>query len=206
MSPEVQRRLFDPFFTTKGPGGSGLGMSIVYGIVQRHGGTIEVDSKLQEGTTFRIGLVAAESGAASSAEARASDWGRIEKGSGSVLVVDDEAEIRQLVADILEAAGYGVEMAENGAEAVKILNEAPFDLVVTDLGMPGMSGWEVAEQSRRILPETPVLLLTGWGAALSSEEVEKRGIARALQKPFDMQDLLATVHSLLEARTLKKSA
>jgi PAS domain S-box-containing protein len=204
MPPEVQRRLFDPFFTTKGSNGTGLGMSIVYGIVRRHGATIEVKTRLREGTEFRI-----EFSAAASDDRPTSDETQDEEcfsGSGRILVVDDEPEIRSLVEDILTEAGYEVQTAEDGTRALEALRSSSFEMVITDLGMPDITGWEVAREAREAHPEVALILITGWAAALDPKEVERHGIDRTLRKPFEMVDLLRGVSELLGTRGIRRSA
>jgi len=203
MTEEVQRRLFDPFFSTKGVKGTGLGMSIVYGIVTRHGGEIEVQTVESEGTTFVISLPASKEQGVPHATGPASE---LLVGAGRVLVVDDEEDIRTLAAEILREGGYDVETAEGGPDAVARMEHSHFDLLLTDLGMPDMSGWEVARACRERRPGIRVLLLTGWGATLDPAEVKRNGIDRTMQKPFHLRDLLAAAHDLLGGAPLRKSA
>jgi PAS domain S-box-containing protein len=203
MSAEVKRRLFDPFFTTKGEKGNGLGMSIVYGIVRRHGGEITFMSEPNEGTMFQVTLPGlAEKAAKSPALATET----LLVGCGRVLVVDDDDDIRTLVADILAAAGYEVEMAAGGAEAVDQVRSKTFDLVVSDLGMPDVTGWDVARESRAAQPGLRFILLTGWGATLDPEEVKRHAIDRTLKKPFEMNDLLRAVSDVLRTVGVKRAA
>jgi PAS domain S-box-containing protein len=204
MSPEVQRRLFDPFFTTKGSRGNGLGMSIVYGIIRRHGGDITVKSELNQGTSFEITFPAL-AGTLAAPEADAAEVGSL-TGSGRILVVDDEEDIRTLVAEILEDSGYHTMIARGGAEAIEMVQANPFDLVVTDLGMPVVSGWDVAREAHRVSPDVRLLLLTGWGSTLDPREVERNGIDRTLKKPFEMNVLLKAVHELLDGTEVRKIA
>ncbi len=205
MSPEVQRRLFDPFFTTKGPRGNGLGMSIVYGIIRRHGGDIEVQSERNQGTLFRVSLPALGQEGLVEDPAPAEEAPSLE-GSGRILVVDDEDDIRELVAEILADAGYEVSVARDGTEAVERVRERCFDLVVTDLGMPSVTGWDVAREARAAQPGIRLILLTGWGSTLDAGEVERHGIDRTLKKPFDMNVLLSAVGEVTGNVTLRRSA
>ncbi len=204
MSPEVQRRLFDPFFTTKGARGNGLGMSIVYGIIRRHGGDVVVKSERDQGTLFEVTLPALAA-SLRSPDAEPPET-RSFTGSGTVLVVDDEEDIRTLVSEILEDAGYRTTIAPGGAEAVDLLRSRSFDLVVTDLGMPVVGGWDVAREARSAWPDVRLLLLTGWGSTLDSAEVERYGIDRTLKKPFEMNELLGVIHELLDDPEIRKSA
>jgi PAS domain S-box-containing protein len=203
MSQEVQQRLFDPFFSTKGSGGTGLGMSIAYGTIQRHGGQIQVTSSEGAGTTFSISFPFSSD---------QEDWEDgpdsrlIEGASGRVLVVDDEEDVRVLVADIIREGGFEVETASGGAEALGLAKGRKFDVLVTDLGMPGMSGWEVARSCREQEPDISVILLTGWGATIDAGEAERAGVDRVLKKPFDMKELLRAVHELMADQGLAESA
>jgi CheY-like chemotaxis protein len=202
MSPEVQRKLFDPFFSTKGPRGTGLGMSIAYGTIRRHGGEIEVATEEGVGTTFRIAFPAADPAERSSrmmSTGESAAFGSLEipRGSGTVLVVDDEPDLRELVSEVLQEGGYKVTIASGGEEALALAAKNRFDLVVTDLGMPGVSGWDVAKGCRELQPHIFVILLTGWGAELDLVRAEQAGIHRILKKPFDMGDLL---HAVQEVR------
>jgi PAS domain S-box-containing protein len=197
MSPEVQRRLFDPFFSTKGPQGTGLGMSIAYGTIRRHGGEIEVTTEEGAGTTFRIAFPsAAERTEPTSRATGRGDSKELVRGSGRILVVDDEQDLRELVAEVLQEGGYEVTIAGGGEEALAAAGKERFDLVVTDLGMPGMSGWDVAKGCREMQPHVFVILLTGWGAELDLARAEQNGIDRVLKKPFDMGDLLRAVREV----------
>jgi CheY-like chemotaxis protein len=204
MSPEVKRRLFDPFFTTKGEKGNGLGMSIVYGIIRRHGGDIEVLSEADEGTMFRVQLPAL-AGEARPPE-RAADPSLPTHPGGRILVVDDEVDIREVVADILRDAGYEVDVADGGAAALTLVQERPYDLIITDLGMPGVGGWTVALESRAAQPAVRLVLLTGWGATLDPDEAARKGIDRILKKPFDMVDILRTAADFLAPAEARRAA
>ena len=195
MTPEVRRRLFDPFFTTKGAQGTGLGMSVAYGIARRHGVDVVVESEVGVGTLFRFTFPELPAG-----ERMIEDRKRSEEpieGTERVLVVDDQEEIVNLLEDVLRASGYKVVKAEGGAEALGHLKNASFELMITDLGMPGMSGWELARETRKIAPDTRVLLLTGWAATLDPDEIQRNGVHATLKKPFEMTELLRVVRDVL---------
>jgi len=195
MTPEVRRRLFDPFFTTKGAHGTGLGMSVAYGIARRHGVDVIVESEEGVGTLFRLTFPEL-SATERLLETRVRSHEPVE-GTECVLVVDDQEEIVNLLEDVLRASGYNVVKAQSGTEALRHLREMSFDLMITDLGMPGMSGWELARESRKMAPDTRVLLLTGWAATLDPEEIQKNGVHAALKKPFEMNEILRVVRDLL---------
>src|SRR5262249_19214465 len=138
IPPEVQERIFDPFFTTKGPQGTGLGLSMSYGILSRHGARITVDSEPGRGTTFRITFRRAE------APARSVDDGRDESSpmeSLRCLVVDDEESVATVLGDVLEASGHQVVVLTDGADAIARVQRETFDGVFTDLARPRVSGW-----------------------------------------------------------------
>ena len=203
MSAAVQRKLFDPFFSTKGSQGTGLGMSIAYGTIQRHRGRIELTTKEGVGTTFLIYLPVSDKKENTHTVSKAESPGQ---GTGRILVVDDEEDLRMTVTDILEDEGYSIIAAPGGKEALALLKENEFDLMVTDLGMPGMSGWDLARTCRELYPQVSIILLTGWGATLDPEEATKAGIDKIMEKPFDIVELLDTVQDLVSQKTLRKSA
>lgn len=195
MPDEIRRHLFDPFFTTKGQGGTGLGMSVAYGIVTRHEGTIEVESDLGEGAKFTLGFPACSA----KLEVKGGDGAALPHlvRPGRILVIDDETSIAQLLEDALTGVGHTVEIAVSGREGVELAKVSEFDLVMTDLGMPDMSGWEVASTIRRERPDVPIVLVTGWGTTLSTDEVERCGINAVVHKPFEIQELLDTASRVL---------
>jgi PAS domain S-box-containing protein len=195
MPEEIRRHLFDPFFTTKGHSGTGLGMSVAYGIVTRHEGTIEVGSSLGDGTTFTLDFPACEM----APKIRGGDGAAMPPlvRPGRILVIDDEQPIAQLLEDALTGDGHSVEIAVSGRQGVEMAAVSDFDLVMTDLGMPDMSGWEVANKIRSTRPGVPVVLVTGWGTTLDKNEVERYGISAVVHKPFEINELLETANMVL---------
>ena len=196
MTAAEREQLFDPFFTTKA-GGTGLGLATVYGIVEQSGGTIEVDSAPGMGSSFRICLPRASTPAEQPAPAHVPDV--LEGGSETILLVEDETVVRQLVAEILETSGYAVLTAADGPSALELVrrNADPIDLLLTDVVMPGMSGPEVAQAVRSIRPGTQVLYMSGYtDSAIGHHGVLELGIA-FLQKPFSADELTRKVRSLL---------
>ena len=198
MSRKTQRRVFDPFFTTKGAKGNGLGLSVVYGIVTRHGGDISVKSKPGAGTTFVLQLPA-PSGARETKEAVAS----INKTKTMrILVIDDEETIREATAGMLQSMGHCVSAASDGKEGIEQFRCGTFDIVLSDLGMPGVSGWEVTEAIKALRPETSVLLMTEWGVEPDPEEIRKAGAGDVLVKPFKMEELREKIGAVIASNTM----
>ncbi len=192
MYPEVRSRIFDPFFTTKGKAGLGLGLAVSFGIIRRHGGNIEVESQYGNGTQFRITLPLARiadksvkgveaSAADSSPPACVNTEAQLPT---RVLVVDDEDFVRELLREILEGEHCEVEVAESGGEALSLFGEMEFDGVFTDVGMPGMSGWELAREIRQLNSRLPIAVITGWGEAVGSNEQKAAGVNWVIAKPF----------------------
>jgi PAS domain S-box-containing protein len=198
---EVERQqLFDPFFTTK-EGGTGLGLATVYGIVEQSGGTIEVDSSPGLGSSFRILFPAVQEEADRIVAPPARDAA---SGEETILLVEDEAVVRQLIAEILETSGYTVLMAADGPSALELLRRHPadVDLLVTDVVMPGMSGPEVASAVTAMRPATEVLYISGYtDQAIGHHGVLEPGIA-FLQKPFSADDLTHKVRSILDGASV----
>ncbi len=196
MTDTEREQLFDPFFTTK-EGGTGLGLATVYGIVEQSGGLIEVDSAPGTGSSFRICLPRAAEQAGPTAPAR--DRGAPERGSETILLVEDETVVRQLVAEILQSSGYAVLEAGDGPSALELLrrHNEPIDLLLTDVVMPGMSGPEVAGAVATMRPGTHVLYMSGYtDSAIGHHGVLEPGTA-FLQKPFSAEDLTRKVRTLL---------
>jgi len=200
MTEEVQRQIFDPFFTTKGSRGMGLGMSVVYGILTRHGVEIDVATAVNHGTTFTLRFEVTDQALQPAGGDGASLPHLVRP--GRILVIDDEAEIVEIVKDVLSAEGHEVATALNGHAGLSTAGSGGFDVVFTDLGMPDMTGWEVAERVRQLSPQSAVVLVTGWGATLDQDEVRRHGVEAVLNKPFEIDELVRVAASLLtRART-----
>jgi CheY-like chemotaxis protein/two-component sensor histidine kinase len=197
MDRATMNRIFEPFFTTKGPDeGTGLGLSVVHGIMQGHDGAITVYSQPGEGTTFHL-YFPALSGEVSNRETPATP---ISQGSGQrILVVDDEEALAQLEKRILTRLGYVVETRNRAIEALDLVRAAPdqFDLVITDMTMPVMSGVDLAQQLAQVRPALPVILTTGYPGSLKREQLRGMGIRELLLKPPSVQSLGTAVHRVL---------
>jgi CheY-like chemotaxis protein/anti-sigma regulatory factor (Ser/Thr protein kinase) len=188
MPPRVRHRIFDPFFTTKGAAGSGLGLSVAYTIVARHKGQIAVESEEGQGTTFTIRLPAAAEAPAEPAAppviATPPATAPAERQRGRVVVVDDERDLAVMLARMLQGEGHEVHVCTRGAEALELIEQEQFDVLLTDVSMPDMDGWEVARRVKAVRPELPVAVVTGWGSQLEGIDLEARGVDFLLGKPF----------------------
>lgn len=190
MTEEVRKRIFEPFYTTKGALGTGLGLAVSYGIIERHAGHINVESKLGLGTTFEIDLPAATFAPAPVGETLV----RQETPTLKVLVIDDEDFVRETLADMLIALGHEVTLANGGFEAMEKLEADHFELVFTDLSMPGMDGWEVAREiRRRVGAEISIVLVTGYGKATALPPGEQDLVNGVIGKPFDFDQVSETI-------------
>ncbi len=183
MSDETKDNIFDPYFTTKGPSGMGLGLSMAYGIITRHSGDIGVESSPGEGTTFyvRLPLGGEEMQNGSSSDSLNS------AGKAKILLVDDDPNVNEVLELMLSQIGYEVTAVTHGQEAITLFMQGYYDLVITDLGMPDVSGWDVAEAVKQKSPETPVVLITGWGVQVDSAQRDK--VDGVIAKPFSRQTL-----------------
>jgi signal transduction histidine kinase/CheY-like chemotaxis protein len=189
MSPEVKSRIFDPFFTTKGNGGTGMGLAVSFGIIRRHEGVIEVECEEGRGTTFRITLPPALGIKPLSTCPKLESVGALKDPEKvKVLVVDDEATVRDLLVDALEMEGYEVITAEDGKTALELYtsSDEQFDAIFTDIGMKEMSGWELVIAVRQRCSEIPIAIISGWGDAISAEQQREMKTDWVVAKPFDI--------------------
>jgi nitrogen-specific signal transduction histidine kinase/CheY-like chemotaxis protein len=199
MDLETQARVFEPFFTTKELGrGTGLGLAMVYGIVQQSGGTIEIDSRLGKGTVFRLSFPLVED---AKSIAGPTPIKTVPHGSERILLVEDDPDLRQLYEDVLSDLGYIVSTAVNGREAVDFIENAKGapDLVISDNTMPVMGGIELFELLRQTKPELSLLLMSG-NAGERAEHPEAIRHVELLDKPFSMADFAAKVRQILDQR------
>jgi CheY-like chemotaxis protein len=192
MSEEVARRAFEPFFTTKGVKRTGLGLAMAYGAVQRHGGQIALDTEPGRGTMVRLTLPAA------ARETTTEESAEPGKRVGSVLVIDDESAVCDMIADVLASNGHQVTVAAGGREGLARFGNGRYDVVLTDLGMPDLNGWEVARAIKSSRASVPVLLLTGWADAVDASAGAL--VDQILKKPFDVDELAAAVTTAIGAR------
>jgi signal transduction histidine kinase/ActR/RegA family two-component response regulator len=199
MTEEVRKRVFDPFFTTKGVTNSGLGMSVSYGIIKRHGGEILIESEPGRGTTFILHLPTGY-GEESAEEKVVKEKPVQEVRSARILVIDDEESVRNILSQMLRVQGYQVVVASDGEEGVERFKNEKFDLVFTDLGMPKMSGWEVGKALRGMNAKVPIAMITGWGVELNREKMNESGIDLVVSKPFNFDQLGQIVSEAMELK------
>jgi CheY-like chemotaxis protein len=200
MTEDTRERLFEPFFTTKGLGrGTGLGLSIVYAIVHQHGGDIRVSSALGKGSTFQIAFPAAVGPAQASTPVEA--HAPSSPAGASVLVVEDEEQVRRIVVKILEHAGYRVRAVGSGQEAIGLVRDGSvtFDLALLDVVMPGLSGPETHHELLKYAPNLPAIFCSGHMDRAAFAPLAE-GHHTLLAKPFSREELLARVHEVLSHR------
>ena len=219
MAPDVKSRIFDPFFTTKGKAGMGLGLAVSFGIIRRHEGSVEVESEVGAGTQFKISLpkakLAEESVAAEESsvtqpeieklvlEAPAFHAARSFDGNQpKILVVDDEESVRELLRDLLESEGCRVYLAQGGREAFGLFEAHQFDAIFTDVGMPGMSGWELAHAVRQRNETIPITIVTGWGEAVGSDEQKEARVDWIVTKPFRAERISELAQEICKQRSV----
>ena len=199
MPPDVLSRAFEPFFTTKAPGkGTGLGLSVIYGFVRQSGGTVSIDSEIGKGTSVEIFLPrAAETSITPRAEAKSA--GATESGGETVLLVEDNDDVRAVTARRLRRLGYKVVEAENGPRAIAILgSDNSIDAVFSDVVMPGgMSGFDIARWMRQNMPALPVLLTSGYAEEIAKADAAGLSEVEILRKPYTGEALVAALRRVI---------
>jgi signal transduction histidine kinase/ActR/RegA family two-component response regulator len=201
MTREVLERAFDPFFTTKGARGNGLGLSVSFGIVERHGGELTAQSAPGEGSEFRLLLPLATPETVAAAPVRVENTGlAVTTRPLRILVVDDEPDVRGVLLDALTLMGHHVEAAASGQEGLDKWLAGRHTHLFTDLGMPGMNGWELTDRIRRAAAGHPpvVVLVTGWGAQIKEEDRLRHAVDHVLAKPFKIHELALLLQQLEE--------
>ncbi len=202
MDEATKSRIFEPFFTTKEMGrGTGLGLAMVYGIVKGHNGYINVYSEKGHGTTFNIYLPASEKQPVRVEETPRQEW---LTGNETILVVDDEEHVVEVVEEALKAMDYKVLVARNGKEAVKVFKKekGKIDLVILDMIMPGIGGGETFDRLKDLDPDIKVILSSGYSIGGTAKEIMERGCKAFIQKPFSVEELSRTVREVLNEKGL----
>jgi len=204
MDGTVLDRIFEPYYTTKEPGkGTGLGLSVIHGIIKNHGGDISVKSKPHEGTTFQVYIPAID---VVEMEAKNEPVPINTRGQERILLVDDEEQIVCMEEQMLQRMGYDVTVQIDSVEALEVFSQHPdkFDLVITDMTMPRMTGDELAHKMMEIRPDIPIILCTGYNETMDEEKALAMGIDRFVMKPVIKDELAANIRSVLDERNNTK--
>jgi len=197
IAPGIIDQIFDPYFTTKEVGkGSGMGLAVVHGIVKSHDGAIAIDSSLGKGTKFTILFPLAT--AKTMVNARTLQ--DIPRGSETILFVDDEISITKMVKRMFERLGYKVETATTPQDALELFRSNPdhFDLVITDMTMPQMTGVKLSEKLMEIRSDIPIIICTGHSALVDEEKAKELGLAAYVMKPINMLETAQTIRKVLD--------
>jgi PAS domain S-box-containing protein len=202
IKEEVRKKIFEPFFTTKPFSNTGLGLSMAYGVIKRMRGDIDVESEVGKGTTFTISLPICFEAMEEATSLPSSPPVIQKKKEVRILVIDDEESVRSVLSRILTRVKYQVNVAKDGEEGIRLFNEQAFDIVLTDLGMPGMSGWDVCRAIKKMNPRTPVGMITGWGMEIGEERMKEVELDFLISKPFDSNQILNTVAKTMESKEM----
>jgi signal transduction histidine kinase/CheY-like chemotaxis protein len=195
VSDVARARIAEPFFTTKGIPHLGLGLSSAAKIIAEHDGTLSVESRLGQGTNVSVSLPI-------SPRMEGKVVGKMPtKHPAKILVIDNEPSVRDLLGRLLKIHGHTVVAAGSGLEGIAAFKQDKFDLVLTDLGMPEMSGWDVAREIKKLNPQIPIALTTGWPVEMGEQELKERNIDRVVSKPFHMPTLLGMIDEALAGRS-----
>ncbi len=193
MREKTKKKCLDAFYTTKGPGGSGLGLATIKGIIQRHDGDMTLESTEGQGTTFRFILPPAQS----RPEGENQNESRQNR-TMQILVAEDDEIQREMLYDLLSDEGYGVDAAADGADALEYLKAGTYDLIVTDRAMPGMRGDELAKHVKEQVPGKPVIMVTGFGETMDAAGGKPKGVDALVSKPFTRESLQKAIAQVME--------
>ena len=197
MSEDVQKQIFDPFFTTRRPKGTGLGMSVAYGIITRHGGNIDVESEVGKGSTFTIRLPIKKGTASSKVSTKTTKRKNLKK--LNILVVGDEENICMVLDKFLSGEGHKVEVVNDGVEAIKLLKSEGFDLVLCDLAMPDIFGYEVIKALNELDKRPKVGVINGWTEAKEITRGEDLKVDFVVRKPFELSEIRRNIRNIFGA-------
>ena len=196
MSEETKKRVFDPFFTTKGPKGVGLGMSVAYGIISRHNGQIIIDSELGVGTAVTVQLPVSEK-VIKEIEGK---FNLKQEEKTKILLIEDHKVTLDILAENLINQGHSVHKADNGMAGIKMFKDGNYDIVITDVGLPDISGWAVSKKIKDMSPQVPIVFITGWGNQLSSSQLKEYGVDFILAKPFKIEEISSIIKKALDSK------
>ncbi len=205
MDRQTLDRIFEPFFTTKRSGeGTGMGLAVVHGIVISMQGIITVESEVGKGSTFHLYLPLLEQ----AAETKSPESIPLPRGSERILFVDDEPDIITMVNQMLSQLGYQITLCDRGSDALEMFREDPgrFDILITDQIMPGMTGLELTREARRIRPDLPVIMCTGYSKTVSEDDIANAGVGEILMKPIALRQLAESIRRALDRRAQALSA
>jgi PAS domain S-box-containing protein len=207
MDSAIVKKIFDPYFTTKDAGkGTGLGLAVVFSIVEEHKGYIRVHSEPGKGSTFYVYLPIIDDPPSCAIPVK--DKEGLLSGSETIMFVDDEEALREVVNDILKALGYRVCLFSNGTRAFEVYQEDPFqfDLVMTDMTMPGITGFEMSQKMLELRPDQPVILCTGYSESINRERAISMGVTEYVEKPFIINELANVIRTVLDDANNKRQA
>jgi signal transduction histidine kinase/ActR/RegA family two-component response regulator len=193
MTDDVLNRVFYPFFTTKGIKSNGMGLAVVYGIISRHKSEIDISSIPGQGTVCTLMFPA--SGPVKPKIEQLPEV--IKEVKANILVIDDDENILDVIEDMLEYLNHNVTTAGSGEEGLNKFKANSYDLVITDLGMPGISGWDVTRMCKSIKPGIPVLMISGWGNQIDDDMIAESGLDGVMAKPFEIDKIKATIQNIL---------
>jgi len=200
MNEEVKKKLFEPFFSTKHEKGNGLGMAVAYSIILQHNGRIAVESEEGKGTTFIIRLPVS-----TVKDKDKEDTTKIKLPGEKVhiLLIEDDEDLQGVLAEMLSSEGYEVKVACSGTEGISFLKVKKYDVIITDLGIAGMTGWDFAAEAKEINPHIPVILVSGWGDQILTKEAKDLGVEVILSKPIKRENLKRAIDRALKLKPKK---
>ena len=196
MTEETKDRIFDPFFTTKGITHGGLGMSMLYGTIKRHNGSVDIKTMPGQGTTFTIVL---PKGKEKTERASEKSSHSIKTEEANILIIDDEPQIGAVLSEILSHQGHQTSAFDNGKDGIDALKNGSYEILITDLGMPDLSGWEVINNARQIEPGVISGVITGWD--ISEAEAKQKGVDFLITKPFESSQIIQAVANAVKLKT-----
>ncbi len=199
MNEEVGKKLFDPFFSSKPEKGNGLGLTVAHSIILQHNGKITVESKEGKGTTFVIRVPVSK--VKEKEERTAKIELPVEK--VNVLLIEDNEDLQGVLADMISAEGYEIKVANSGTEGISLLKVEKYDVIISDLGISGMTGWDFASEAKEINPKIPVILVNEWGDQILTKEAKDLGVELILSKPIKRENLKRAIDKALKLRPKK---